>query len=63
MYQNRRWDSDFKTVKKSSAGKMLGEVVEAEIHFDRYNEVLSYKQHKETTGTGRRHSSTTLARI
>jgi len=32
--------------------KLLGEIVEAEIHFDRYNENLSPKLHKETPGPG-----------
>ena len=52
VYQNRRWDSDFKTVKKVVDEKLLGEIVEAEIHFDRYDEALSYKLHKETPGPG-----------
>lgn len=52
VYQNRRWDSDFRTVQKVVQQKLLGEIVEAEIHFDRYNEALSYKQHKETPGPG-----------
>jgi len=52
VYQNRRWDSDFKTVQKVVQQKLLGEVVEAEIHFDRYSEILSYKQHKEIPGPG-----------
>ena len=52
VYQNRRWDSDFKTVQNVVQQKLLGEIVEAEIHFDRYNEALSYKLHKETPGPG-----------
>ena len=52
VYQNRRWDSDFKTVQKVIQAKSLGDIVEAEIHFDRYNELLSYKLHKETPGPG-----------
>jgi scyllo-inositol 2-dehydrogenase (NADP+) len=52
VYQNRRWDSDYKTVKKIVQQKLLGEIVEAEIHFDRYNESLSPKLHKETPGPG-----------
>ena len=47
VYQNRRWDSDFKTVKHVVDQKLLGNIVEAEIHFDRYNELLSPKLHKE----------------
>jgi scyllo-inositol 2-dehydrogenase (NADP+) len=52
VYQNRRWDSDYKTIQKVVQQKLLGEVVEAEIHFDRYSEILSYKQHKEIPGPG-----------
>ena len=52
VYQNRRWDSDFKTVKKVVDEKLLGEIVEAEIHFDRYDQNLSYKLHKEIPGPG-----------
>ncbi len=52
VFQNRRWDSDFKTVQKIISEGVLGEIVEAEIHFDRYNPALSPKQHKETANAG-----------
>jgi|SRR5690242_2025171 len=52
VYQNRRYDSDYKTVKKVLDKKLLGDLVEAEIHFDRYREELSPKKHKETPGPG-----------
>ena len=52
VYQNRRWDSDFKTVKQVLHENLLGNIVEAEIHFDRYSESLSPKQHKEVPGPG-----------
>lgn len=52
VFQNRRWDSDLKTVKKILDDNMLGEIVEAEFHFDRYNPVLSPKAHKETANPG-----------
>jgi predicted dehydrogenase len=52
VFQNRRWDSDFKTVQEILSQKLLGEIVEAEIHFDRYNPVLSPKLHKETANSG-----------
>lgn len=52
VFQNRRWDSDFKTVQKIISDKLLGEIVEAEFHFDRYNPLLSPKQHKETANSG-----------
>ena len=52
VFQNRRWDSDFKTVQKIISENVLGEIVEAEFHFDRYNPILSPKQHKETANSG-----------
>ena len=52
VFQNRRWDSDFKTVQKIINDEILGEIVEAEFHFDRYNPLLSPKQHKETINSG-----------
>ena len=52
VFQNRRWDSDFKTVQKIISDEVLGEIVEAEFHFDRYNPLLSAKQHKETINSG-----------
>lgn len=52
VFQNRRWDSDFKTVHKIITEGVLGEIVEAEFHFDRYNPNLSPKQHKETASSG-----------
>ncbi len=52
VFQNRRWDSDFKTVQKVVTEKVLGDIVEAEIHFDRFNGVLSPKAHKEIPGPG-----------
>lgn len=52
VYQNRRYDSDFKTIRKVLQEQRLGRVVEAEFHFDRYRRDLSPKQHKETPGPG-----------
>jgi scyllo-inositol 2-dehydrogenase (NADP+) len=52
VYQNRRYDSDYLAVKKVVEEKLLGEIVEAEFHFDRYKEDLSPKIHKETPGPG-----------
>ena len=52
VYQNRRFDSDYRTVKKIINEGWLGDVVEAEFHFDRYKEDLSTKVHKETPGPG-----------
>jgi scyllo-inositol 2-dehydrogenase (NADP+) len=52
VFQNRRWDSDFKTVRRVVSDNVLGELVEAEFHFDRYNPLLSVKGHKETANSG-----------
>lgn len=47
VYQNRRYDSDFKTVKKIKESAVLGDIIEVEFHFDRYRPELSAKLHKE----------------
>lgn len=52
VFQNRRWDSDFLTVKNVIDSGKLGEIVEAEFHFDRYNPALSPKIHKEEVNAG-----------
>lgn len=52
VYQNRRYDSDFRTVKKMIASKALGDLVEAEFHFGRYKPLIGVKLHKETPGPG-----------
>jgi predicted dehydrogenase len=52
VYHNRRYDSDYKTVKQVLQNGWLGNIVEAEFHFDRYKKELSPKQHKETPGGG-----------
>jgi len=48
VFHNRRWDSDFLTVKKVIESKRLGDIKEVEIHYDRFTPDLSYKTHKET---------------
>jgi scyllo-inositol 2-dehydrogenase (NADP+) len=48
VYHNRRYDSDFRTIKKVLDNGWLGELVEVNIHYDRYVPVLSPKVHKET---------------
>jgi scyllo-inositol 2-dehydrogenase (NADP+) len=52
VYQNRRYDSDYKTIKKVIGQKWLGDLVEVEMHFDRFKEELSPKLHKEIPGPG-----------
>ena len=53
VFQSRRYDSDSRTVKKIVEEGWLGEIVEAEFHYDRYTVALSPKVHKETPGPGR----------
>lgn len=52
VYQNRRYDSDFKTVKKILNQGILGDIVDVELHYDRFEPNLSYKSHKETSTKG-----------
>jgi scyllo-inositol 2-dehydrogenase (NADP+) len=48
IFQNRRWDSDFLTVKKMIEEKRLGEILNFEIHFNRFKPDLNPKKWKET---------------
>jgi len=48
VYQNRRWDSDFLSVKEIIESGKLGELIEVHFRFDRYKATLSPKQFKET---------------
>ncbi len=52
VYQNRRWDSDFKTVQKIIREGWLGDLNEAEIHYERFKPQLSPKIHKEIASPG-----------
>jgi len=47
VYQNRRWDGDFRTVQKVLAEKKLGRLVEFESHFDRYRTFITLNTWKE----------------
>ncbi|HEV3323969.1 MAG TPA: Gfo/Idh/MocA family oxidoreductase, partial [Puia sp.] len=51
-YQSRRFDSDYRTVKRVVDSGALGKIVEAEFHYDRFTPMLSPKVHKETPGPG-----------
>jgi len=52
VYQNRRYDGDFKSIRNIVSAGVLGDVKEMEIRFDRYRPVLSSKMHKEKAGPG-----------
>ncbi|PTN09194.1 putative dehydrogenase [Mangrovibacterium marinum] len=47
VYQNRRWDGDFLTVKKIITEGLLGRLVEFESHFDRYRNFIQADTWKE----------------
>src|SRR5215831_2751924 len=47
IYQNRRYDGDYHAVKHVVDKKLLGELKEVEIHYDRYRPVGVGKPHKE----------------
>ncbi len=46
-YQNRRFDSDYKSVKQVLESGKLGKIVEGHFRFDRYRDEISYKFFKE----------------
>jgi predicted dehydrogenase len=52
IYQNRRWDSDFQSVKQVIESGRLGKLVEVHFRFDRYNPILSPKVFKEDASLG-----------
>lgn len=52
VYQNRRFDSDCRTVQRVIADKLLGDIVEAEFHYDRFKPLLGPKLHKEMPNPG-----------
>lgn len=52
VFQNRRWDSDFKTVQQVVKQGVLGELKEVSFSYDRFNPALSPKLHKEIPGPG-----------
>lgn len=52
IYQNRRWDSDFLSVKQVIDSGALGKLIEVTFRFDRYKPVLSPKVFKETGNLG-----------
>jgi len=47
FYQNRRWDSDFASVKKVLASGKLGKLNEMHLRYDRYRNVIGPKAFKE----------------
>jgi predicted dehydrogenase len=50
VYQNRRWDGDFMTVRKILESGILGRLVEFESHFDRFRPAIVPSTWKEEKG-------------
>lgn len=52
VYQNRRWDGDFLTIRRILGADLLGRLVEFESHFDRYRAAPKPGAWRETEGPG-----------
>lgn len=52
VFQNRRWDADFVTLKRILAENKLGRVVEFESHFDRFDPVVPPRDLVDSPGSG-----------
>ena len=52
VFQSRRWDGDFLTVKKVIEGKLVGKLVEFEAHYDRFRNYVEPNTWKEERASG-----------
>ena len=52
VFQNRRWDGDFMTVKKVLDNRWVGKIAEFELHYDRYRNYIEANTWKEEQGPG-----------
>lgn len=52
VFQNRRWDADFVTLKRILTENKLGRVVEFESHYDRYDPTVPPRDLVDTPGSG-----------
>jgi scyllo-inositol 2-dehydrogenase (NADP+) len=52
VFQNRRWDGGFLTVKKILGNNLIGKMVELEVHYDRFRNYIQPATWKEETGRG-----------
>jgi len=52
VFQNRRWDCDFLTVREIIEKGLLGRLVEYEAHFDRYRNFIQQNTWKEDSASG-----------
>ena len=53
VFQNRRWDGEYLTLKKVIEEKMVGRIVELEMHYDRYRNYIEANTWKEEDGIGK----------
>lgn len=47
VYQNRRWDSDFASIRRALNSGKLGDIIEAHFRYDRYRAAIGPKTFKE----------------
>ncbi|ERM83788.1 hypothetical protein P872_01880 [Rhodonellum psychrophilum GCM71 = DSM 17998] len=53
VFQNRRWDGDFRTIQKLLKEKTLGQIVHFESHFDRFRpNIVDNWREKDVPGNG-----------
>lgn len=52
VFQNRRWDGDFLTMKEVIDSRLVGSIVEFELHYDRFRNYIEANTWKEETGAG-----------
>ncbi|NEQ25900.1 MAG: Gfo/Idh/MocA family oxidoreductase, partial [Microcoleus sp. SIO2G3] len=52
VFQNRRWDSSFKTVQRVISLNLIGELVEYEAHYDRFKKQIKQNVWRETSELG-----------
>lgn len=52
VFQNRRWDSDFLTIKKLISENRLGQIKQFESHFDRWRPEVRVERWREKSGAG-----------
>lgn len=52
VFQNRRWDGDFLTLKKIVEAKLVGSIVEFELHYDRFRNYIESNTWKEESAPG-----------
>jgi scyllo-inositol 2-dehydrogenase (NADP+) len=52
VFQSRRWDGDFLTIKKVVEQKLVGKLVEFEVHYDRFRNYIEAGTWKEKAQAG-----------